>query len=99
MARYDAAVRDIAQGHGRGDTVALFSHGAAIRVYAALAAGLDAGVGVVGEEAVDAGRPRARPVGAVADAGARHARAVVGIGMPQPSGLNFQWIRVRVVGA
>lgn len=42
MARYDAAVRAIAQGHGRGDTVALFSHGAAIRVYAALAAGLDA---------------------------------------------------------
>lgn len=42
MARYDAAVRAIAQEHGRGDTVALFSHGAAIRVYAALAAGLDA---------------------------------------------------------
>lgn len=42
MARYDGAVRGIAQEHGRGDTVALFSHGAAIRVYAALAAGLDA---------------------------------------------------------
>ncbi|MBA4083333.1 histidine phosphatase family protein [Janibacter terrae] len=42
MARYDGAVRGIAQAHGRDDTVALFSHGAAIRVYATLAAGLDA---------------------------------------------------------
>lgn len=42
MDRYDAAVRSIAQQHGRDDTVALFSHGAAIRVYATLSAGLDA---------------------------------------------------------
>lgn len=38
--RYDSAVRDIADQHGREDTVALFSHGAAIRVFAALAADL-----------------------------------------------------------
>lgn len=36
--RYDEAVRAIAEGHGRDDTVAVFSHGAAIRVYTALAA-------------------------------------------------------------
>lgn len=41
FARYDRAVRDIAADHGRDDTVAAFSHGAAIRVYAALAAELD----------------------------------------------------------
>lgn len=40
--RYDAAVRGIADLHGRGDTVAVFSHGAAIRAYAAHAARLDA---------------------------------------------------------
>lgn len=39
--RYGAAVRDIAEGHGRDDTVAVFSHGAAIRVFTATAAGLD----------------------------------------------------------
>jgi broad specificity phosphatase PhoE len=39
-ARYDAALRVIAAHHGDGDTVAVFSHGAAIRVYTALAAGL-----------------------------------------------------------
>jgi broad specificity phosphatase PhoE len=43
-ARYDAAVRDIAATHHPDDAVAVFSHGAAIRVYAALAAGLDPGV-------------------------------------------------------
>lgn len=42
MARFDAAVRAIAEQHGRDDTVAIFSHGAAIRVYAAISAGLDA---------------------------------------------------------
>ena len=41
LSRYDAAVRAVADQHGRGDTVALFSHGAAIRVWAALSAGLD----------------------------------------------------------
>ena len=41
LARYDAAVRAVADQHGGGDTVALFSHGAAIRVWATLAAGLD----------------------------------------------------------
>lgn len=40
--RYDAAVRGIADLHGRDDTVAVFSHGAAIRAYAAHAARLDA---------------------------------------------------------
>lgn len=40
-ARYDAAVRAIAAEHGRDDSVAVFSHGAAIRVYTALATGLD----------------------------------------------------------
>lgn len=40
LGRYDAAVRGIAERHGGDDTVALFSHGAAIRVYAAIAAGL-----------------------------------------------------------
>jgi broad specificity phosphatase PhoE len=39
-ARYDAALRGIAAGHGLDDTVAVFSHGAAIRVYSALATGL-----------------------------------------------------------
>ena len=39
-ARYDAAVRAIAAEHGREDSVAVFSHGAAIRVYTALAARL-----------------------------------------------------------
>ncbi|MGW3548525.1 histidine phosphatase family protein [Janibacter hoylei] len=42
MARFDGAVRSIAGAHGRDDTVALFSHGAAIRVFATLAAELDA---------------------------------------------------------
>ena len=39
LARYDAAVAAIAADHGRDDTVAVFSHGAAIRAWAALAAG------------------------------------------------------------
>ncbi len=39
--RYGAAVRHIAEGHGPDDTVAVFSHGAAIRVFTAAAAGLD----------------------------------------------------------
>lgn len=39
--RYEAALRSIAAQHDRNDTVAVFSHGAAIRVYTALAAGLD----------------------------------------------------------
>lgn len=42
LSRYDSAVRSIAELHGRRETVALFSHGAAIRVFATLAAGLDA---------------------------------------------------------
>jgi probable phosphoglycerate mutase len=41
VARYDGAVRAIAADHGPDDAVAVFSHGAAIRVYTALAAGLD----------------------------------------------------------
>ena len=40
--RYDGTVRGIAEQHGRDDTVALVSHGAAIRVFATLAAELDA---------------------------------------------------------
>lgn len=40
FARYDAALRAIAAQHGRDDTIAVFSHGAAIRVYTALRAGL-----------------------------------------------------------
>jgi broad specificity phosphatase PhoE len=38
--RYDAALRAVAAEHGPDATVAVFSHGAAIRVYTALAAGL-----------------------------------------------------------
>lgn len=38
--RFDAAVRAIADEHGPEDTVAVFSHGAAIRVFTTLAAGL-----------------------------------------------------------
>lgn len=38
---YDAALRTIAEGHADDDTVAVFSHGAAIRVYTSLAARLD----------------------------------------------------------
>lgn len=40
-ARYDAALRAIAAQHGHDHTAAVFSHGAAIRVYTALATGLD----------------------------------------------------------
>lgn len=40
--RYDGAVRSIGREHDRDATVALFSHGAAIRAYATLATGLDA---------------------------------------------------------
>ncbi len=40
QARYDAAVRGIVEQHAPEDAVAVFSHGAAIRVYSALAAGL-----------------------------------------------------------
>jgi broad specificity phosphatase PhoE len=39
--RYDAALRTITKEHGPDHAVAVFSHGAAIRVYTALAAGLD----------------------------------------------------------
>lgn len=39
--RYGAALRTIAEAHGPDDTVVVFSHGAAIRVYTALAAKLD----------------------------------------------------------
>lgn len=45
LERYDGAVRAIAEGHGREDTVAVFSHGAAIRVYTTIVAG------ITGEEA------------------------------------------------
>jgi broad specificity phosphatase PhoE len=38
--RYESALRALAKEHDPGDTVAVFSHGAAIRVYTALAAGL-----------------------------------------------------------
>jgi broad specificity phosphatase PhoE len=43
-ARYDGAVRAIAAEHRPDDTVAVFSHGAAIRAYTALAVGLDPAV-------------------------------------------------------
>lgn len=36
MERFDRAVRTVARGHGSDETVALFSHGAAIRVYTAV---------------------------------------------------------------
>ncbi len=42
MDRFDGAVRGVAEEHGRDDTVVVVSHGAAIRVFATLAAGLDA---------------------------------------------------------
>lgn len=41
---YDGAVRALAAGHEQESTLAVFSHGAAIRVYAALATGLRPGV-------------------------------------------------------
>ncbi|WP_121251140.1 histidine phosphatase family protein [Nocardioides ferulae] len=41
FSRYDAAVRSLAARHGRDDTVAVFSHGAAIRAYTALATSLE----------------------------------------------------------
>lgn len=41
LTRYDAAVRAVAAQHATDDTVAVFSHGAAIRTYSALAARLD----------------------------------------------------------
>lgn len=40
LGRYETALRTIAEDHDPGDTVAVFSHGAAIRVYTALAARL-----------------------------------------------------------
>lgn len=40
VGRYDAAIRGVLAGHDADDTVVVVSHGAAIRVYAALAAGL-----------------------------------------------------------
>ncbi|GAA4688944.1 histidine phosphatase family protein [Nocardioides nanhaiensis] len=40
LRRYSEAVRDIAAGHGSTDTVAVVSHGAAIRVFSTLAARL-----------------------------------------------------------
>ncbi|MFI7580957.1 histidine phosphatase family protein [Kocuria kalidii] len=42
LGRFDAAVQQIVQDHDPADTVAVFSHGAAIRVYTALRGGLDA---------------------------------------------------------
>jgi broad specificity phosphatase PhoE len=42
LARYDAAVRALAAEHDDRDTVAVFSHGAAIRVFTTLAVGLAA---------------------------------------------------------
>jgi broad specificity phosphatase PhoE len=39
--RYDAAVRSIAEAHRPDDTVVVFGHGAAMRVYTALRSGLD----------------------------------------------------------
>lgn len=42
--RYDTALRTIAKEHDRDDTVVVFAHGAAIRVYTALAAQLDPAV-------------------------------------------------------
>lgn len=44
LARYDAAVRALAADHGDRETVAVFSHGAAIRVFTVLAARLTAEV-------------------------------------------------------
>jgi broad specificity phosphatase PhoE len=41
LKRYDEAVQGIAAAHRPADTVAVFSHGAAIRAYVALRAGLD----------------------------------------------------------
>ena len=41
LARYDAAIQAIADEHGPDDEVVIFSHGAAMRVYTALRAGLD----------------------------------------------------------
>jgi probable phosphoglycerate mutase len=41
LRQYDAAVRSILGQHGPNETVAIVSHGAAIRVYSALATGLD----------------------------------------------------------
>ncbi|HKU10200.1 MAG TPA: histidine phosphatase family protein [Sinomonas sp.] len=41
LARYDSAVREIAGAHLGSDTVALFSHGAAIRVYGAVISGME----------------------------------------------------------
>lgn len=42
LGRYEAALQQIAQDHRPADTAAVFSHGAAIRVYTALRAGIDA---------------------------------------------------------
>lgn len=42
LIRYDAAIRAIADDHDRDDTVVVFCHGAAMRIYTALRAGLDA---------------------------------------------------------
>jgi broad specificity phosphatase PhoE len=44
LTRYDDAVRAVLSGHAPDDTVAVFSHGAAIRAYTALAARLSADV-------------------------------------------------------
>lgn len=41
LGRYQAAVQTLAQDHGANDTIAVFSHGAAIRVFAAVSARLD----------------------------------------------------------
>lgn len=44
LARYDAAVRALTEDHGDDEAVVVFSHGAAIRVFTAYAAGLTAEV-------------------------------------------------------
>lgn len=40
MERYSAAILDVVRAHGPEDTVAVFSHGAAIRVFSALSTGM-----------------------------------------------------------
>ncbi|WNB86904.1 histidine phosphatase family protein [Cellulomonas sp. ATA003] len=41
LARYDAAIRTLAERHGPDDTIVVVGHGAAMRVHTALRAGLD----------------------------------------------------------
>lgn len=83
--RFDTAVQEIARCHDPGDTVAVFSHGAAIRVYTALRAGVEAGDAVQLQimntgAAVLEGRP---------DSGwelaARHREPLGGLGLEDPA--------------